>query len=1123
MPPAETSDGATSASRPAAGAVVPLPGGVVTFLLSDVEGSTRLWEGNEEEMGAAIARHYELLDAAIVLHGGVRPVEQGEGDSVVGAFARPSDAVAAALAVQHAFAEEPWGEGRTLRIRIALHTGEVQLRGQGYYVGRTVIRCARLRAIAHGGQTLVSAATRDLVAERLPDGAALRDLGTHRLKDLGVAERVFQLCHPELPGEFGPLRSVDAVANNLPAQLTSFVGRAAEVAELRGVMTGSRLVTLTGAGGCGKTRLAIHAAAEVTDLHADGVWWVELGALSDPAHLSHVVARALGVRAEESRPILDTLCERLAATSALVVLDNCEHLVAACAELAERLLGAAPGIRLLATSREPLGVRGEVTWRVPPLPEPAAVRLFVERATQVRPAFAPDASEQDLIAGICRRLDGIPLAIELAAARVRMMPPARIAAALNDRFRPLTGGARTALPRQQTLETSVGWSHDLLGADERALLRGLSAFAGGFTLEAAEAVCASEPLDPYAVLDLLTRLVDKSLVGVGEDADGRYRLLETIRLYAAQKLVEAGEAEATRSGHLAYFVALAERSEPESVLADGPVVLARLEREHDNFRAAMEWAEMAGAHEEFLRLVTALALFWELHGHMQAGNGWCARALAHDGGPSVYRARALWAAAHLSLYAGDVATVSGRAPEALAMAEEVGDEWALGRALNTLGFCQAWVFPQPEEAKATLTRSIALARGRGDNWGVGDGWKMLVVSCLLQDDYAGAAAANAELLTVARRLGNRFFLGMYHLGIGWVANRRGDLAVARRELQVALDYDVELGGAATGSCAAALLGELDAITGSPEAGATRIRRLLTRGTSVGNSDRGLYPDDIGVVLAVPRLARIALGLGAPDEACALTAPMCEELRPLGMPFWLASTLLVLSLARLAVGDDAAAEAAAIEARDLAMAIGNPLQRAEADAQMAELARRRGDAGVAEDLHHDALARRAEHGILLGVAESLEALAGLAAASGSRAEAVRLLAATGALRASLGFVRWPAEVPGHEAAVADLRAELGDEAFDAAWAAGAALSIAEAVAYASRARGERRRPTSGWASITPTELEVVKLAAKGLTNPQIGERLFISRGTVRTHLSHVFAKIGVVTRSELAAEATRRGL
>jgi predicted ATPase/class 3 adenylate cyclase/DNA-binding CsgD family transcriptional regulator len=1093
-----------------------LPTGVVTFLLSDVEGSTRLWEGDQQAMGAAIARHYELLDAAIVLHGGVRPVEQGEGDSVVGAFARPSDALAAALDAQRAFAREPWAEGGALRIRLALHTGEAQLRGDDCYVGRTVIRCARLRGIAHGGQTVLSAATSDLVGDRLPEGVTLRDLGSHRLKDLGRPERVWQLCHPDLVNDFPSLRSLTTVVNNLPAQLTSFVGRDEELAELGRALEAARLVTLTGAGGCGKTRLALHAAAEVAERHPDGVWWVDLAPVSVADLVAYTVARTFGLVEEEGRSLVETLGDQLAGFDALVVLDNCEQVLEPCARLAEALLRAAPALRIVATSREPLGISGELTWRVPSLDEEAGIRLFVERAAQVRPGFTAKGDDAEAVTQVCRRLDGLPLAIELAAARVRMMPPPRIAAALDDRFRVLTGGSRTVLPRQQTLEMSVAWSHDLLDAAERALLRRLSVFAGGFTLDAAESVCADEIMDRYAVLDVLSRLVDKSLVQVDvDDPEGRYRLLETIRLYARGRLVEWGESDATRDRHRDFFLALAERAEPELALADGPSWLARLERDHDNLWGALEWCDTLGAYEPFLRLVTALTLFFELHSHLQAGGRWFARALARDEGPSAIRARALWGAAHVALYGDDFETLGRRAPEALEMARKVGDAWAMGRALNTNGLVRAVLLPEPEPARAMLEESIAVGQKLGDNWVVADGWKMMTVAWMVQDDYTGLAPALAQFRRVAERLGNRFFIAWYHCTVGWASLHQGDFATAERALELALDYDKELSGAATAGYAAAWLGEIESLTGRYDDAEARLRPFIERAAATG--------DSLGLPSAVLALARLLLGRGAPADARDLLEPMVERLRPLGVPLHVSPGLCILGAAHLAIGGHQAAEAALKEAKVLATTISNPWAAAHASHSLGELARRRGDISQAEDLLHEALTLRARGGLRPGVAESLEALAVLATGRESHTEAARLFGAASALRTRMGLARWPADQAGYDNDLAGTRDPLGEDVFEAAWAEGQALTVNEAVAYASRARGERKRPSAGWASLTPTEVEVVKLLAQGLTNPQIGGRLFIGRGTVKTHLAHVFAKLGVTTRAELATEATRRGL
>jgi predicted ATPase/class 3 adenylate cyclase len=1019
-----------------------LPSGVVTFLLSDVEGSTRLWEGDEGTMGAAIARHYEILDDAIALNGGVRPVEQGEGDSVVGAFAKPSDAVAAALHAQRAFADEPWPGGQALRIRIALHTGEAQLRGTDYYVGRTVIRCARLRAVAHGGQTIISDATRDLVADRLPDHAELRDLGTHRLKDLGAPERVWQLCHPELASKFPPLRSLNAFANNLPTQLTSFVGRDAELAELRSVIEANRLVTLTGAGGSGKTRLAVHAAADLADRYPDGVRWVELASVSRPDAVPYAVVRAFGFVEEEDRPPTQTLCEQLAGSDALIVLDNAEHVIEPCARLAHALLGAAPKLRVLVTSREPLGVPGELTWRMPSLDEGAATQLFADRASQVRPGFHAEGSEADAVSQICRRLDRLPLAIELAAARVRMMPPARIASALDDRFRLLTGGGQTVLPRQRTLETSVAWSHDLLADAERVMLRRLSVFAGGFTLEAAEHVCTGNDIDRYATLDLLTSLVDKSLVQADVSGqEGRFLLLETIKFFARGRLAESGETNSVQEQHRDYYLALAEQAEPELVKADGLAWLDRLQREWDNFSAAVDWCEATAEQEQLMRLVTALTLFFELRSHLAVGGRWFARALANADGASALRAKTLWGAAHVALYGGDFEALGRYAPAALSMAEAIGDKAAKCRALNTNGLAALWLEGEVEKGRAAMMESIVLSRQLGDDWALGNGLKLATVSWMAQEDYVGLEPVLAELKVVSEALGSRFFMAWYHTTVGWAAVRQGDFALAEQAMQLALDEDRELGGAATAGFVVAQLGEIEAQTGRFDAAQARLVQFLGRAAASG--------DFLGAPWGVPALGRLLIGVGAPADALDMIAGFLDVLRPLGVPLHVADGLIVLGAAHLALGNETAAEEALADANAKASSIGNPWVEAQAIYFLGELASRRDEMEKAAKLHHSALILRVKTGLRPGVAESLEALASLAAQQDRSAEAACLFGAASALRDQMGLVRWPSQMAGYESCVTATRNSLGEGAFVSAFAEGADLSISVVVAQAGK--------------------------------------------------------------------------
>ncbi|MGH3813138.1 MAG: LuxR C-terminal-related transcriptional regulator [Pseudonocardiaceae bacterium] len=753
---------------------------------------------------------------------------------------------------------------------------------------------------------------------------------------------------------------------------------------------------------------------------------------------------------------------------------------------------------------------------MPSLDNQAGARLFVERAALVRPGFTVEGDDAEVVGQICRRLDGLPLAIELAAARVRMMPPAGIAAALDDRFRLLTGGGRTALPRQQTLETSVAWSHELLDDAERALLRRLSVFAGGFTLDAAESVCAGEIVDRYAVLDILSRLVDKSLVQADVDqAEGRYSLLETIGYFARGQLVGAGESDATRERHRDFFLALAERAEPELALAGGPAWLKRLEQESDNLRAAAQWCDATGAYEPFLRLVTALTLFYEMHSHLQAGGRRFAQALTRERRP-------LGASGPGAVGSGPRGALRRRlgvhgAIRPAGIGDGRGSRRRMGdrpgpqhqRTRGSLAAPGTGAGPRPDPAEH---RPWPEARRPLDSCG----WVEADDGRLDDPGRLPGARPRAGRTPSGRRASEPpvpHRLVSHHRRMGEPAP--GDFATAERALETSLDYDREIGGASTAGIAMALLGELESLTGRYDAAEARLGPFLGRAAATG--------DYLGVPFGVPVLARLLVGRGAPADARAMVEAFVEFVRPLGFPYHVAQGLWVLGAAQLTTGALGAAEAALIEAKELATAISNPWLAAHANHHLGELARRRDDPSQAEDLHHEALTLRARAGLRPGVAESLESLAALATDQESFSEAARLFGATSAMRAEIGLARWPADQASYDTDVARARDALGEHAFDAVWVEGEALTVDEAVTYVSRARGERKRPSSGWASLTPTELEVVKLVAKGLTNPEVGERLFIGRGTVKTHLAHVFTKLGIATRSELAAEATRRGV
>ncbi len=790
-----------------------LPTGTLTFVFTDVEGSTRLWELVPAAMREAMARHDALIEENVARNSGhpVRP--RGEGDSRFAVFARARDAVAAARDMQQALAAQPWLTPTPLRVRMALHTGEADLRAGDYY-GSDVNRCARLRALAYGGQTLLSQSTHDLIRDALPANVELHDLGEHRLKDLQRPEHVYQLNIAGLPPEFPRLQSLDAFPNNLPVQLTSFVGRDQELPELKQLLTTTHLLTVTGPGGTGKTRLSLQLAAELLETFTNGVWLVELAPLADPTLIAQTVASTLGVREQPQRSILDALVDYLRAKNLLLILDNCEHLIEASAQLADALLRAAPRLKILASSREALGTAGETSYRVPSLPLPDVhaasldalaqndcVRLFVDRALAAYPHFRLKEKNAPAIVDICRRLDGIPLAIELAAARVAVFSPEEIASRLDDRFRLLTGGSRAAMERHQTLRALIDWSHDLLSEEERRLFRQLSVFAGGWTFEAAEAVCSD--LD---VLNLLTQLVNKSLVMVDADAQAegtRYRLPETIRQYARDKLLEAGESVQVRNRHLDFFLKFAEEAEPHFNSHEEMEWMSRLESEVDNLRAALEWA-MENDVEIALRLGVALHLFWSRHGYEAEGRPMLSEALARlKALPTVegeearqriaLKAKALNALGVLDFGHGDLLGSLKFFEESVGLARQVGEKYTLSRALSQSGLRKAFL-GDAETSYPAAEEGLILAREVGDKVLLGLALiNMAGVGAMTRGDPKTMRAYAEEGLQLLREAGARWDVAMTSFGMGQFAAMQGNYAEARARFEASLPLFMELG------------------------------------------------------------------------------------------------------------------------------------------------------------------------------------------------------------------------------------------------------------------------------------------------------------------------------------------
>jgi predicted ATPase/class 3 adenylate cyclase len=707
------------------------PSGTVTLLFTDIQGSTRLWEAQPEQMAAALRRHDQILRAAIEGTDGY--VFKTVGDAFCAAFATAPAAAEAVVAAQRELGAEAWPTSRPITVRMSLHTGVCEER-DGDYFGPVVNRAARLEAVAHGGQVLVSGATAELLSGALPGGTGLRDLGQHRLKDLGRAEQVFQLEAPDLPSSFPPLTSLDnpELPNNLPILLSAFVGREAELTRVRELVSSSRLVTLTGAGGSGKTRLALQAAAEQIGRASDGVWLVELAPLTDGEQIPGAVAAVLGIQNQPGPALDETVSRALSAQDTLIVLDNCEHLIDAAAKFCEQVIRRCPHVRILATSREPLGIDGERVYRVPSLSLPGgadtvdeltasdAVRLFAERARDS--GFVLDPQSAPLVATICRRLDGIPLALELAAARLSSMSLAQVTSRLDQRFRLLTGGARNAMPRQQTLQATVEWSFGLLGQRERDTLARLSVFAGSFDLDAAEALCTSPAVDEFDVADLLGSLVDKSLV-VADHAAGsvRYRLLETIRQYAAQALLRAEGDEvvlALRTRHAEFYLGLAQRAAPALIGHGQTEWLRRLDAEWDNLRATLAHLAAEERADDVLRLAVAVERFAMTRAHNEVLS-YLRQAIEQRHAPaSVLLAEAMTVVSQLIelFYRTDAAEVLAArtyAEQALAMARELGDRRAEARATSRLAE-SAHIAGDVAGAQALAEQGVAIARELGD-------------------------------------------------------------------------------------------------------------------------------------------------------------------------------------------------------------------------------------------------------------------------------------------------------------------------------------------------------------------------------------------------------------------------
>jgi predicted ATPase/class 3 adenylate cyclase len=874
-PPRAPSRPAEQRFRDGYAAAAKLPQGTLTFLFTDIEGSTQRWEENPQAMHAELQRHDALLREAVVAHRGV--IFKTVGDGIHAVFVRAADALAAALAAQRALVAEPWRLVEPLRVRMALHTGVAEERA-GDYFGPPLNRVARLLAAGHGGQVLLSHVTQELIRDELPSDLELRDLGIHCLKDLTYPEHIFQLIAPDLPANFPALRTLATCHTNLPIQPTPLIGREREVAFVRDRLGQDdvRLLTLTGPGGVGKTRLALQIAGEVVDDFSDGVFFVDLASVRDASLVVARVAQALGVEEVGGQPLRERLKVYLRDKELLLLLDNFEQVVAA-APLVGELLSGCADLKIMITSREVLHLRGENDVLVSPLalpdpkqlPTPAelsqypAVELFILRAQDARPDFAVTEENASAIAQICMRLDGLPLALELAAARIKLFTPRALLVHLEQHLATLRGGARDLPVRQQTLHDTIGWSFDLLDAGEQVLFRHLAVFVGGCTIQAIEGVCYEAGTSSSNMLDALTALIDKSLLRQTEGPDDtlRFTMLEIIRAYALARLNMSDEADALKRRHMTYYLALAECAALEVTGPDQQAWLNRLEHDHDNVQAALQWALDQRELEAALQLCRALWKFWQCHSHYGVGRRWMDAVLAMSRGLRLaVRAQVLCGAGWLAFSQNDNAQATALFEESLALARELQDCANIAMALHGVGE-MAQLRGEYSQARALYNESLILFRELGDTVEIAWSLDHLAALASEQGDYTQALALGEESLALFRQIRHTWGIAVALRHLAQVAYAQGDLAQAKVRYQEVWTLLQDLGDKAGLAWTLSSLGEIAALQKDLADAASLFRESLTLAKELRDSE--------GIAFCLGRLAELAVAQERFEQAARL--------------------------------------------------------------------------------------------------------------------------------------------------------------------------------------------------------------------------------------------------------------
>ncbi len=999
-----------------------LPEGTLTFLFTDIEGSTRLWERHSVAMQSALAVHDRLMRREIEVAGG--SVFKTVGDSFCAVFPVAISAVRAAVSAQLALQDVQWPDDVMLKVRMALHTGNAELRDHDYF-GTTLNRAARILAAAHGGQVILSEAAHALSAGAHIAGISFLSLGYNRLKDLERPEHIFQLCHSDLPSDFPPLRALSQNTHNLPVQLTSFVGRENEKQALIEMLGSSRLVTLAGSGGCGKTRLAEQTAVELLDVFPQGVWLVELAPVTDPEQVPRALADVLGVREEVGTVLTNTLCNALKSRKTLLLLDNCEHLLTAASQLTDALMNYCPDVHVLATSREALGVPGEHVYRIPSLSTPPtggatdlqigryeSVQLFVERARMHQPAFALTPGNAASVSAVCARLDGIPLAIELAAARARAMSVNEIEKRLDQRFRLLTGGSRTVLPRQQTLRQLIDWSYDLLNDCERTMLQRVSVFMGGWSLECAEQVCSCGDIEEWKVIDLLTSLLDKSLIVVDSVADAelgditRYKLLETVRQYSLERLTEAGGAMEARYRHRDWFVGYAEKAE-QYLEGNGQVVwLKRLALEHENLENALNWCWEEGemgqstGTETGLKMAAALGRYWSIRGHFRTSLTVLDELLGQslDGVSRKTLAQAHASVGLMNYSLSNYSVAQHHFEIALTIHRELGELHAEADCLSSLAVI-AFYTGNYTDSETYVEQAFQIFRTLNDRLGEANCLAVYGIVAMNTADYSKAREFQIQSWAISQEIGDRQLEASNLLNLGIIAFYSGDYSSSHQYFEPALAISREIGDPLSESICIDYLGLLVSNTVGYLVAREYFEKALDINREIGNRQFEL--------INLLNLGDVA-GESGDNEV--------------------ANKYYGISL---------------VISREL----GDRWHEAEALLAQGYLAIRATQFSEASELLRLALSLSLEISQKLTVIASLEAFGSLLRSTSRFEIGCQVLGAAHSAREALQAPLPPLKVAGVERDREACRSALGDAEYERCWAAGAALTLEEAAALA----------------------------------------------------------------------------